>query len=431
MPVSTIPPTFVEQVKDALEHLQDLVYLRGHPVAKTLGIAEATRDIGGARALRQRLLDAIDEVKPVGSASAGGRQHRIRLILDLRYVEGLPYREVMSELGLSQSQYHRDQRAALEAVATVLWDTSRPADRGGAFGEVADENGDRYPELDAIAGASEELVDLSEVVCGVGDVIRGLAVKRQVGIDADVPAPGVVLPSHRAILRQLFISAAQYALNASSGGRLTLAYAVAPGQLCLLVAFRGQLSLTDLQTPEAQEHLAIVRQSCHLLAGTTELTEAPGELVVTIRLSDRRRTLLVIDDNHDLVRLVTRYVADQGYAVLHAERVSDGLRLAQGVRPNMILLDVMLPGQDGWDALQALRHHPDTAAIPIIVCTVLGEADLALALGANAFIRKPVTRPALLQVLHRLGTRLPRPEASDPVSSRSPAAARSPQTGGR
>ena len=65
--------------------------------------------------------------------------------------------------------------------------------------------------------------------------------------------------------------------------------------------------------------------------------------------------------------------------------------------------------KDGWDALQSLRHHPGTQETPIVVCTVLAESQLAYALGATAFLRKPLTRAALLETLGRLAVSRPGP----------------------
>jgi len=64
-------------------------------------------------------------------------------------------------------------------------------------------------------------------------------------------------------------------------------------------------------------------------------------------------------------------------------------------------LDVMLPGIDGWELLGQLREHPQTSCIPVVVCTILPQEPLALALGAAAFLRKPVSREALLSALDR------------------------------
>jgi len=80
----------------------------------------------------------------------------------------------------------------------------------------------------------------------------------------------------------------------------------------------------------------------------------------------------------------------------------------------------MMPHKDGWDALQLLRHHPATAGTPVVVCTILAEHELARALGAAAFLRKPLTRPALLQTLDACLAR-GRPVARRPGAPAAPA----------
>jgi len=64
-------------------------------------------------------------------------------------------------------------------------------------------------------------------------------------------------------------------------------------------------------------------------------------------------------------------------------------------------VDVMMPGVDGWELLGRLRQHPLTGHIPIVVCTVLTQEELALSLGASDFLPKPVARQAFLEALDR------------------------------
>jgi adenylate cyclase len=63
---------------------------------------------------------------------------------------------------------------------------------------------------------------------------------------------------------------------------------------------------------------------------------------------------------------------------------------------------VMMPERDGWDLLQALRHNPATYDIPVIICSVLRQHELALALGAAAYLSKPISEHSLLQALAEL-----------------------------
>jgi len=86
-------------------------------------------------------------------------------------------------------------------------------------------------------------------------------------------------------------------------------------------------------------------------------------------------------------------------SVADAEQVVDE---AVDLQPDVIVLDVLMPGRDGWEVLQQLKSTPETRDIPVIVCSVWRDPDLALTLGAAEFIRKPLTRPRLLEALARV-----------------------------
>ena len=116
-----------------------------------------------------------------------------------------------------------------------------------------------------------------------------------------------------------------------------------------------------------------------------------------------RLPVLVIDDNADTVQLLERYVSGTRYVLIGAQDPEAALELAARFAPQMIVLDVMMPQVDGWRLLGRLRQEPLTAGLPVIVCTILAQEELALHLGASGFIRKPVTRQAFLEALdHQL-----------------------------
>ena len=71
------------------------------------------------------------------------------------------------------------------------------------------------------------------------------------------------------------------------------------------------------------------------------------------------------------------------------------------LRPNVIILDVTMPRMDGWSVLRALKAEPDLANIPVIMCTILGEQNLAYSLGASDYLQKPVQWNRLKQVMDR------------------------------
>jgi CheY-like chemotaxis protein len=107
----------------------------------------------------------------------------------------------------------------------------------------------------------------------------------------------------------------------------------------------------------------------------------------------------VIEDNASLRQLYTRYLPSDRFRVLQAESGKDGLETAHREQPDVVVLDVMMRGMDGWEVLQRLKAQPSTRAIPVIICSVLPEEALAHSLGAAVFLAKPVSRVHLLDAI--------------------------------
>lgn len=104
------------------------------------------------------------------------------------------------------------------------------------------------------------------------------------------------------------------------------------------------------------------------------------------------RTILVIDDEPDLLRLLDYNLTQAHYLALTARDGEAGLALARKQAPDLIILDVMMPGLDGWEVCKRLRQDPATSPIPILMLTAKAEeADrvLGLELGADDYVSKP------------------------------------------
>jgi CheY-like chemotaxis protein len=110
-------------------------------------------------------------------------------------------------------------------------------------------------------------------------------------------------------------------------------------------------------------------------------------------------TVLVVDDNESLFALFRRYTVGHHYRLVHADTVIKALSCVQEERPDLITLDLMMPHQDGWELLRLLKSNPQTAAIPIIVCSVLVQPELAAKQGASAYLQKPIEQAELLKAL--------------------------------
>jgi CheY-like chemotaxis protein len=124
-------------------------------------------------------------------------------------------------------------------------------------------------------------------------------------------------------------------------------------------------------------------------------------LVAEVRLpSAVLAPVLVIEDHTDTVALLQRYLVNTSYSVIAVNDPQQAVALAALHQPCAILLDVMMPEMDGWAVLMQLRQDERTASLPVLVCSVLDQSELAMSLGANGFLHKPITRPALLAALN-------------------------------
>jgi CheY-like chemotaxis protein len=92
----------------------------------------------------------------------------------------------------------------------------------------------------------------------------------------------------------------------------------------------------------------------------------------------------------------------EGYRVEWASGGEEGLRKARRRRPELITLDVMMPGMDGWTVLAALKSDPDLADIPVIMMTIVENKNLGYALGATDYLTKPIDRKRLSELLGKL-----------------------------
>lgn len=104
------------------------------------------------------------------------------------------------------------------------------------------------------------------------------------------------------------------------------------------------------------------------------------------------RTILVVDDEPRIVQIAVDYLRQSGFHVLSAGDGEHALAIAREQRPNLIVLDLMMPGMDGLDVTRAIRRDPAIAAIPIIMLTArVEEADklIGLELGADDYMTKP------------------------------------------
>jgi two-component system alkaline phosphatase synthesis response regulator PhoP len=127
-----------------------------------------------------------------------------------------------------------------------------------------------------------------------------------------------------------------------------------------------------------------------------------------------KKNILIVEDDEDIQQLVSYNLLKAGFAVEVADSGEQALEYAEAQPPNLIVLDIMLPGMSGLEVCRILRHGEQTAAIPIIMLTAKGEeADIVagLDLGADDYITKPFSPKVLVSRVKAVLRRRPREAA--------------------
>ena len=111
----------------------------------------------------------------------------------------------------------------------------------------------------------------------------------------------------------------------------------------------------------------------------------------------------MIEDNHEARLLLAAQLESLGFAVRHVPTGEAALEMAQAITPDLITLDILLPGMDGWEFLSRLKAVPAWAGVPVVVVSVVADSSKGFSLGAALVLQKPIERDALLHGLDRLG----------------------------
>jgi DNA-binding response OmpR family regulator len=105
-----------------------------------------------------------------------------------------------------------------------------------------------------------------------------------------------------------------------------------------------------------------------------------------------RGRILVVDDDPRLLHIVEMYLSIEGYDVVTAENGEDGLKEVEAARPDLVILDIMMPGMDGIEACRRIRTNAETQSVPVVMFSALSSDDdveRARLAGANHLITKP------------------------------------------
>ncbi len=394
---------FTSYVRDCLSNLYDPGYLQTHPLAELL-VSSAMPRATSAQCLRQIILDAIETLRPPDRVAFGQPQWQHYRLAWLRYVEGYSQEEVCRELQLGRTSFYRIHRQALDAIASIIREREQSRVESDTPGPLRQEQPDLIElaaeEADRAAQASHrEVIDLDVLLASIQETILPLA--RQQGVDLKIGGPAH-LPTtvaDPAILRQIIVGILAEVISLSTTHAVeALIEADAQQMTWRLHGWAQGCHLTDLQERCGFTVSRQLLKSYHGCMGLDQEGDSDAVLTFTIPIV-RSSAILVIDDNADALGLYRRYLQDEGYTLYMAETREQVQNALVQSTPDMVLLDVLMPEQDGWSILQHLRTTPETSHIPVVICSVLSQPDLALALGATAVLQKPFTQQDLLQAV--------------------------------
>jgi CheY-like chemotaxis protein len=395
---------FLNAVKDVLNHLSDPAYLENHNLINVLYRGEETSLSARMQALRTTIQESIDILKPPDMTPANAPEWRCYKILTYRYFQLKEWHIIEEELGLSQRQVQRDLKKGLDALISILWEnfTSQKTPAGQEAGNK-DEAVETY-DAELIKEElknweiSYELTNLAQLLEQALQLCKTL-IKTEIRDQVDMTE---VDPNLNVMVDQVLTKQGLYKIFSMIGANTEdLAVQLRTRKLNdFFYEISFNFNTLNLTT---QEHWNIAQLFFTVQSLRHTIVEEKGRTTISVILPVKKQiNCLVIDDVASVHRLIERMLGSYGIQVFGAENYTTAINLIQLVRPDFILLDILMPKMDGWQMIKNIKADHETSDIPVIICSVLYEPELSRAVNAAAYIRKPINRLELIQTLHDL-----------------------------
>jgi CheY-like chemotaxis protein len=240
------------------------------------------------------------------------------------------------------------------------------------------------------------VADIGEAIEEVGNLGSTLLIKHDVELRVPFVQSDLNARIHPSVLHQTLLSAIGRLAQYAKGGEIAVFAGLENGNVKLTFV----TSTTTDKIPKKQE----IDQHIIVPENTKVDVQIDGDNVfLSITLSAfGKNVILVVDDNTDMIDLYQRSTEGTTYLIIPAFEGRSLFEKIKTYHPQIIVLDVMLPDIDGWKLLMRLHENPDTQSIPVIVSTVVREKELALLLGATAYLAKPVRPHQFVEALDRV-----------------------------
>ncbi|MFN8454437.1 MAG: response regulator [Anaerolineae bacterium] len=390
---------FARQVGHALTHLYDPDILRSHPLISTFGLLNHPN----ARVeLREILIRGIEQLKPDPGEPISSRSWRVYKLLQLRYLQQMDQEQTAYQLGVGVRHLRREQKVAIEILADLLAQQHKVVDTPADLSALPSDELIEQELAWLKTSSQENSVNALDILQAAIQLVTPLARAHKVKFTSE---PNLKLPAvtlNPVGLRQALVILISSTVKRIPKGQIYYS-AVESGKqvsLNIIASVKDKLIAESADTSVELRAARAILNACSL---TLESRELENSLFLTIHLPKSEEVkICLIDDNADMAQLFERYLAGTPYRVSSRRNATQLFEWIEEQRPHLIILDVMMPEVDGWEILGILKQHPLTSALPVIICSVLPERDLALMLGAATYLPKPVTQSALLATLNQV-----------------------------
>jgi CheY-like chemotaxis protein len=392
---------FEQELHTTLCHLHDADYQPKEALCAAMDCDPGD----GMSAVRPAILRAIERLAPPPDTPSTSPIRQIYDLLRHRFVQQLTQEETAYQLHVSRRTVNRLQHRAAHALAGALWrqkqtvpqgDEKEPAEDITADTQTADWQSQMQRELDSLEAKAPHLwCDVEEAIGSVLDFMAPVFSK--LGCCAGVRAvqPGLVAAIHPVLLHQVLLSALRRFAPHVSDGKIAIYARLEDGNA--RITLTGATTATDGLIEKDLTGGSPISKDVSMKA----CVEGSQAFVWITVPSIGRVTVLVVDDNEDMARFYRDCTIGTRFHIVHITEGSGLFETLEATDPGIIVLDVMLPDIDGWRLLMRLHEDPTTRSIPVIICSVVQEADLALSLGASRYLPKPIRPRDFIQALDR------------------------------
>jgi CheY-like chemotaxis protein len=418
MNINSLKTSFVDELRRILPDLYNLDILGHSPLMHLFGLEQHP---DAPSMLQHMLTNAIEALRPDASIPPTSKAWRFFHILHYRYKEQYTQQEVALDLSLSIRQVRRQEKIAQRVLADYLWahhnleqqthliDASPPPETQENLSASVDTPSQEQELAWLEKSIPSEVVDPRTLIPAVLETARPHIQALQVSVACSLPDDLPPLNVHQTTVRQAILNIITTAARYAPEGQINITAKALPQQASVQIQIKAQRAgspYTVKINKKGVDNLDIAQKLISISEGSLTVTidteaEVPFRADVLLPVSEQI-SVLIVDDNADTLTLLERYLAGSRYHFIGTSNPQEVLTLAEELSPDIIVLDVMLPGIDGWELLGRLREHPQIGTVPIIVCTILPQEEFALTLGAAQFIRKPVSREALLSALDQV-----------------------------